>query len=71
MGILNKLQTEGSNLSKFDGETPTVPNPSTPESPLHNTYSLNGQPGVSNLPNPSTLDLDGETPKKYLDNPPQ
>jgi len=39
MGILNKLQTEGSDLSGFNGETP----PSAPdqaESTLHKTYSI-------------------------------
>ena len=70
MGILNKLQTEGSELSGFNGETP----PSAPdqaESTLHKTYSINGNPTMPGLPTPSELDLDGVTPPKYLDNPPE
>ena len=34
MGILNKLQTEGSNLSEFDGTTPPVTNEDTSESSI-------------------------------------
>jgi len=70
MGILNKLQTEGSELSGFNGETP----PSAPdlaESTLHKTYSINGNPQMPGLPTPSELDLDGVTPPKYLDTPPE
>jgi len=71
MGILNKLQTEGSNLSEFDGTTPPIINEDTSESNLHNTYSLNGNPTLSGYPSPSQLDLDGVTPPKYLDNLPE
>ena len=71
MGILTKLQTEGSNLSEFDGNTPPVTNEDTPESKLHNTYSINGDPSLSGYPNPSQLDLNGVTPPKYLDNLPE
>lgn len=45
-----------------------------PGSKVHYTYSLNGDPALSKLPfffqrniKPSKLDLDGKTPKKYLD----
>ena len=71
MGILNKLQTEGSNLSEFDGTTPPIINEDTSDSNLHNTYSLNGNPALSGYPSPSQLDLDGVTPPKYLDNLPE
>lgn len=77
MGLLNKLQNDGSNLSEFDGTTPPVSIGATDQSTLHNQYSLNGNPSMaemyfqSTLPNPAALDLDGVTPPKYLDNPPQ
>jgi len=70
MGLLTKLQSEGSDLSGFDGTTP----PSAPdqaESTLHKTYSINGNPTMPDLPTPSELDLNGVTPPKYLDNLPE
>lgn len=70
MGILNKLQNDGSNLSDFDGNTPPQMESASPQSTVHYEYSLNGNPGHANYPNPSSLDLDGVTPPKYLDNPP-
>jgi hypothetical protein len=36
----------------------------------HNTYSINGTPTLPNLPLPSQLDLNGQTPITYLSNPP-
>jgi len=90
MGLLNKLQTAGSNLTAYDGATPTVNVGATKLSKLHANgnlpgYSLDGSSasdvkaaytayldGVPNpLPQPSTLDLNGQQPKKYLDNPPR
>jgi hypothetical protein len=71
MGLLNKLQNDGSNLSEFDGTTPPVSIGATDQSTLHDQYSLNGNPNQINSPQPSLLDLDGITPAKYLDNPPQ
>lgn len=70
MGLLNKLQTDGSNLSEFDGATPPPANIDIPGSTLHDTYSINGNPNMPGFPTPSLLDLDGVTPPKYLDNPP-
>lgn len=70
MGILNKLQTDGSNLSEFDGVTPPQMESANPQSTVHNEYSINGNPNHPNYPSPSLLDLDGVTPPKYLDNPP-
>jgi len=71
MGILNRLQSEGSNLSEYDGTTPPISNQDTPESVLHKTYSLNGDPALLGFPQPSQLDLDRVTPPKYLDNLPE
>lgn len=56
MGLLDKLKS-GSTLTAFDGQTPKS---STGIVPLNST-SLQG----------SQLDLDGKTPKKYLDNLPE
>ena len=71
MGILTKLTTQGSNLSNLNGATPPTMNGASDQSKLHNQYSVNGVPIVVSKPNPSTLDLDGKTPSKYLDNPPK
>jgi len=70
MGILDKLQTDGSQYSEYDGANVPQMDNLTPNSPLHNQYSLNGQPSIADKPTPSSLDLDGQTPPKYLDNPP-
>lgn len=69
MSLLNKLQSQGSNLSDLDGATPSIPN--FAGSKLHDAYSLNNIPNLIGKPQPSNLDLDGITPAKYLDNPPQ
>jgi len=69
MSILNKLQTQGSNLSKLNGRAATVPNFKL--SQTHDQYSINGEPNISGKPSPSTLDLDGKTPSKYTDNLPE
>lgn len=45
--------------------------PSLLTSQQHNEYSINGTPTLSNLPVPSQLDLNGQTPPTYLSNPPQ
>lgn len=68
MGLLNKLQTQGSNLSGLNGATPSIP--VFANSKLHKEYSINGQPNVPNKPSPSNLDLNGATPPKYSDNLP-
>ena len=70
MGILDKLTTEGSNLSQYDGQTPPISNQDTPDSKLHLEYSINGTPGLPGYPQPSSLDMDGITPPKYSDNLP-
>ena len=42
----------------------------TPQSTLQYTYSINGIPDHPGQVPPSTLDLDGLTPERYLDNLP-
>ena len=77
MGLLDKLQQGGSNLTPFNGATPAVNQLATAQSPLHDSYSITGQnSGVvntdyhayndgtnNNLPTPSQLDLGGVAPK--------
>jgi hypothetical protein len=70
MGILDKLQTQGSTLSNLNG-TPG-PQPDFKNSKLHNLYSITGVPNVPNKPTPSILDLDGTIPaSNYRDNAPE
>lgn len=70
MSLKNKLATNGSNLSEFDGLTPpTMPGASS-QSKLHDQYSINGNPNFPLKPSPSQLDLNGLTPPKYTDNLP-
>ena len=69
MSILNKLTQKGTPLSLGNGATPSTPD--FVESKLHDTYSINGIPSLSDKPQPSNLDLNGQTPSKYLDNLPQ
>jgi hypothetical protein len=83
MGLLDKLQQQGSSLTAYDGATPTINPLATPQSQLQ-TYSLNGANGnevnnayqqyldgvINNLPQPSQLDLNGATPSQYINNQP-
>jgi hypothetical protein len=55
----------------YGGEKPTYRADNTKLSPLHNRYSIDGEPKLTGYPKPSSLDLNGLTPKKYLENPPQ
>jgi hypothetical protein len=57
MGLLDKLTTEGSNLTKLNGATPE-------QTPL--VIPLDPKSLVG-----SQLDLDGKTPTKYTDNLPK
>lgn len=73
-GILNK-QLPFSNLG-LKGETPNLRPGAKKTSALHFQSSINNNPEVGNqsdYPNiaPSSLDLDGATPDKYVDNQPQ
>jgi hypothetical protein len=83
MGLLNKLQQQGSPLTAYNGATPNINPLATPQSQLQ-TYSLDGANGndvnnayqqyldgaINNLPQPSQLDLNGTTPPQYLSNQP-
>jgi hypothetical protein len=71
MGLLNMLTQQGSQLSEYDGQTPPPANIDVQGSTLHYQYSINGNPNMPGFPTPSQLDLNGVTPPKYLDNPPQ
>ena len=65
-GILNN-QLPNSTLG-LQGQTPAIVPGANPTSNLHNQSSINNQPGINLAP--SSLDLDGTTPAKYLDNLP-
>lgn len=69
MGILNKLQSQGSALSKLNGTTPKVPE--FAESKVHDTYSINGNPSLTDLPSPSRLSFEAGLGGKYVDNLPR
>ena len=71
MGLLNMLTQQGSQLSEFDGQTPPPANIDVVGSTLHYQYSINGTPNMTGFPTPSQLDLNGQTPPKYLDNLPE
>lgn len=85
MGLYDKLTTQGSGLTAYDGVTPNTNPLATKSSKLHDEYSINGLNGgtvnsqyqqyldgvPNSLPLPSQLDKNGKTPSKYLDNPPK
>ena len=76
MGLLDKLTTQGSNLTAYNGSTPSINPLATTQSPMHDSYSITGDnfsvvngdyqqylDGTGNiLPTPSNLDLSGVTP---------
>ena len=68
MGLLDKITT--SNLG-LKGVSPAKFGDTAKLSTLYNEYSINDNPHLNGKPAPSTLDLDGRTPAKYLDNPPR
>jgi len=70
MSLKNKLANAGSNLTQWDGSTPSTMPGASEQSRLHDEYSINGNPNVVAKPSPSTLDLNGLTPPKYSDNLP-
>jgi|TARA_R110000803_G_scaffold43127_2_gene92318 hypothetical protein len=65
-GILDN-QLPNSTLG-LGGQTPATRAGAKITSTLHNQSSLNDIPAIDQ--SPSDLDLDGQTPGKYLDNPP-
>lgn len=70
MSLKNKLTSGTSNLTAFNGATPSTMSGASDQSKLHNEYSLNGSPNLPLKPSPSQLDLNGITPAKYTDNLP-
>jgi hypothetical protein len=70
MSLKNKLTNNGSNLTAFNGSTPSTMSGASNQSKLHDEYSLNGNPNILSKPSPSQLDLNGLTPPKYTDNLP-
>jgi hypothetical protein len=72
MGLLNKLQDEGTLLSLNNGAGPDgTQSTETQDSTLHYNYSLNGSPSMAGYPQPTQLGLNGETPPRYQDNLPE
>jgi hypothetical protein len=71
MGLKDQLANAGSNLTQWDGSTPSDMPGASPQSRLHKEYSINGNPNMSQKPSPSQLDLDGLTPPQYLNNLPK
>ena len=68
MGLLDKLQSQGSTLANNNGSTPTIPD--FADSKLHKNYSITGEPNIVGKPGESQLDLNGEIGNKYLENLP-
>lgn len=63
------IKTQLKSKFGYEGKKPAKWPGSDKGSTLHNTSSINNKPAISRTP--SSLDLDGKTPKKYLDNPPK
>lgn len=64
MGLLNLLK---SSKLGFGGRTPALRDGAKSTSQVH----VQGTTHLTVRPNESAYDLDGKTPSKYLDNPPQ
>lgn len=76
MGLIDKLTSQGSNLTAYNGSTPSINPLATAQSQLHDAYSITGDnfnvvngdyqqylDGVGNiLPTPSNLDINGVPP---------
>jgi len=67
MGIKDSFLNNPSGLS-LGGITPPTRPGALRTSTMHNQSSINDNPDIEQQP--SVLDLDGVTPPKYLDNPP-
>ena len=84
MGLLDKLQNNGSTLTVYNGATPSTNPLATQLSKLHDSYSTTGNNAsqvntdfqayldgtINVLPQPTNLDLSA-TPSKYTDNLPR
>lgn len=66
MSLLDKLNNT---WLGFKGMRPFITAGSLPNSTLHNTSSINNIPSIKRKP--STLDLDGKTPRTYKDDAPK
>ena len=76
MGLLDLLQGPGSNLTAYNGVTPSINPLATNASQMHDSYSITGDNfsavngdyqqyldgANNNLPTPSQLDLNGTIP---------
>ena len=72
MTLIEKLEAGDSTLTSFNGAQPPQMKGSTDASKLHDEYSVNGIPNVTEKPEPSTLDLNGVVPSNnYKDNLPE
>ena len=67
MGLLKMI---GNTRFGYKGLTPNPMMSALFQSKLHNQYSISGKPNISNKPQPSQLDLQGETPNQYIQNLP-
>ena len=66
MGILTKLEKEGSQLSKANGADIATIEGATDVSKLHDTYSINREPSLKRISTqPSQLSMKGITPGVY------
>jgi len=65
MGLIDLLPNSDLGLR---GRTPAQKPSSRSNSRLHFQSSITDEPDIDQ--SPSELDLDGQTPSKYLDNPP-
>lgn len=70
MGLLDKLKA-GISRFGYSGIRPETWPGDLKNSPLHNQYSLNGEPNVKANGSPSKLDLNGKAPIKYTENLPK
>ena len=69
MGLIDLLPKSNFGLQ---GQTPNKVQDGNVASTLHKEYSINGKPKqTGTVPPPSELDLNGQTPDKYMDNLPK
>ena len=72
MGIKEKLLAGDAGVLAYGGATPPTMKGASDNSALHSTYSINGLPPETKKPEPSILDLNGQTPaNNYKDNLPE
>ena len=70
MGLKDQLTINGSNLTPYNGATPSDMPGVNPQSKLHYEYSINVNPNNQNKASLSQRYLDGLTPPRYTDNLP-